>query len=264
MRVLLLFLFVLAGSSRALDSQSLWQEATMAYEGRDFQQAAAAFDSLQQAGYGGFELYYNSGNAWFKSGEAGRAILNWERARQIEPRDRNVLANLDLARTALVDRFEEPVRLPIWDVLDRFFAALPQALPAWLLLFLLLPFSLLIGRLLYLWRRGKPLPSRYLIVMTALPVLATVLLLVMHDRWQHSQDKAVILDARVECYAAPVKGAQVLFDLHAGSMLTVSRSSKDMNGEVWHELELPDGRRAWCRASQAERIMQDLSSSKEP
>lgn len=263
MKFLLLFLLLFTGSARALDSQQVWQSAMDAYQGQNFRQAAAAFDSLQAAGYGGFELYYNSGNAWFKSGELGRAILNWERSRQLEPRDRNVLTNLELARTRLVDRFEEAVRLPLWDVLDRIFAAVPQALPAWLLLLTVLPFALLAGRALYQWRRGRKMPSSYLMVMTLLPALAAGLFLVMHDRWQHAQDRAVILDARVECYAAPVKGAQVLFDLHAGSMLTLSRSSQDMNGESWHELELPDGRRAWCRASQAERIRQAVTSSKE-
>ena len=48
------------------------------------------------------ELHYNLGNAWFRLGELGPAILHYERARRSMPRDDDLAANLALA--ALADR----------------------------------------------------------------------------------------------------------------------------------------------------------------
>ena len=43
-------------------------------------------------------VLYNLGNAWFRQGEPGRAILNYERALALQPRHPDATANLTLAR----------------------------------------------------------------------------------------------------------------------------------------------------------------------
>ncbi len=51
-------------------------------------------------------LFYNLGNAYYKQGDHGRAILNYRRAQQLAPRDPDIEANLALARAQAVDQFE--------------------------------------------------------------------------------------------------------------------------------------------------------------
>jgi tetratricopeptide (TPR) repeat protein len=55
-------------------------------------------------------LLYNLGNACFKAGRLGEAILYYERAARLAPRDEDIQDNLALARLAAVDRFIEPPR----------------------------------------------------------------------------------------------------------------------------------------------------------
>src|SRR5262249_18396747 len=54
-------------------------------------------------------LYFNVGNAWFKAGDVGRAILDWERARRLVPGDPDLLANLGWARSVAGTGEEPPV-----------------------------------------------------------------------------------------------------------------------------------------------------------
>lgn len=52
----------------------------------------------------GFEsgpLYYNLGNAYFKQGSLGKAILNYLRARRLIPRDVDLNSNLNYARSLI-------------------------------------------------------------------------------------------------------------------------------------------------------------------
>ena len=44
-------------------------------------------------------VYFNLGNAWFKAGQFGRAICAWRRAQELAPRDPDVRANLQFARS---------------------------------------------------------------------------------------------------------------------------------------------------------------------
>src|SRR4030095_11244035 len=67
------------------------------YEAGDYAAAAKAFHD-HAAGEVSPGLFYNLGNAEFKGGHLGRAILAWERARTLDPGSRNTKANLHFAR----------------------------------------------------------------------------------------------------------------------------------------------------------------------
>ena len=69
------------------------------YEGGHYEQAARSYQQLVDKGYGDPVLYYNLGNAYFKDGDTGRAILNYLRAERLSPRDGDIRANLDFARS---------------------------------------------------------------------------------------------------------------------------------------------------------------------
>lgn len=99
----------LRGSPRAaaVDARALLESATRAFEAGDFPTAAAAYESLRVAGFGGRDLLYNLGNAYYKSGDIGHAIANYERALLLDPRDRDLIENLELARDACVDKRPE-------------------------------------------------------------------------------------------------------------------------------------------------------------
>lgn len=78
----------------AADAPPAFREAAVLYDQGQFDQAVARYESLLAAGVRSANLYFNLGNAHFKAGHLGRAILNYERAHQLEPRDRDVDGNL--------------------------------------------------------------------------------------------------------------------------------------------------------------------------
>lgn len=52
------------------------------------------------------KLYYNLGNAYFLSGDIGRAILNYRRAEMLDKTDTNIQKNLAFARSRRIDKVE--------------------------------------------------------------------------------------------------------------------------------------------------------------
>ena len=80
--------------------------ANQLYESSRFGDAALAYEQLVDQGYRDARFYYNLGNAYFKEGDLGRAVLSYVRAKQLAPRDQDVDANLEIARAqtrALLD-----------------------------------------------------------------------------------------------------------------------------------------------------------------
>lgn len=82
----------------AEDSTAAFDAANILYAEGKFTEAAGAYERILGAGYVSPALYFNLGNAFFKSGQIGRAIAAYRRAEQLSPRDPDLRANLQFAR----------------------------------------------------------------------------------------------------------------------------------------------------------------------
>ena len=102
-----LFLWSMSGvSAQEPPATDLMAEVSDRYERGEFTEAVQQYEDLITSGYRDTALYYNLGNAYLESGDLGRAILNYLRAEELSPRNPNVRANLDLARSMTLDRIE--------------------------------------------------------------------------------------------------------------------------------------------------------------
>ena len=74
----------------------------------DYREAAQTLESILTDGYRNGAVYYNLGNAYFRAGEYGRAILNYRKAKPYRPHDPYLAANLNQALAAAPGRLAEP------------------------------------------------------------------------------------------------------------------------------------------------------------
>jgi len=125
-RVLLPLMLMLAGLSQDLGAsprrsteaapappQKVIEEAGAAYEAGRWEEAKSLYENLLADEGAGASLCYNLGNCWFKLGRRGMAVLWYERARRLAPRDPDVRFNLKVARQGLDSEDFSP-----WDTLD--------------------------------------------------------------------------------------------------------------------------------------------------
>ena len=112
-RLILLLVLCCCGSdlSRAGDVPSAFEQANKLYEQGKFSEAAAAYEKLIASERVSPALYFNFGNALFKSGRIGRAILNYRLGEQLAPRDPDIRANLRFARNQVSGA---DARSPTW------------------------------------------------------------------------------------------------------------------------------------------------------
>ncbi|MFH1154586.1 MAG: BatD family protein [Pseudomonadota bacterium] len=92
------------GAAHADDSATVYLEAIKAYKEDHFKDAAEKFQQVINTGIVNGELCYNLGNALLKSGDTGRAILWYERAKKLIPLDPDLSFNLNYATRLLVDK----------------------------------------------------------------------------------------------------------------------------------------------------------------
>jgi hypothetical protein len=62
---------------------------------------------IEKGGIRNGRIFYNIGNAYFRMGELGRAILNYKRAALYMPNNENLRQNLEYARSRRLNKIEE-------------------------------------------------------------------------------------------------------------------------------------------------------------
>ena len=95
--LLLLVCAVLVPAAQ-VEAAVTFDEANRAFAEGRFKEAAKDYEALiAQKGYSA-QVLFNLGNAYFRDGQVGAAILNYERAQLLAPNDPDVVANLNFAR----------------------------------------------------------------------------------------------------------------------------------------------------------------------
>ncbi|MDP6923180.1 MAG: tetratricopeptide repeat protein [Candidatus Scalindua sp.] len=68
-----------------------------------FEQAVSLYEQLLESGFINGQIYYNLGNAYYRLGAPGKAIMYYRRAEELLPRDADIKANINLLKRDFVD-----------------------------------------------------------------------------------------------------------------------------------------------------------------
>jgi len=107
-KVYFLLLMMMLGSL-ALFGQpdtELFEQGNKAFMDQEYTVAVEKYEKLIQTGNVAAEVYYNLGNAYYKTGNIASSILNYERALRLNPSDDDITYNLRIAYLATIDKIE--------------------------------------------------------------------------------------------------------------------------------------------------------------
>jgi type IV secretory pathway VirB2 component (pilin) len=87
-----------AGPARAEPQAATFDDANRAFAEGHYAAAVAGFEALARTHGWSAPLLYDLANAYAQAGRVGRAVLSYERARLLAPRDADIVANLAYVR----------------------------------------------------------------------------------------------------------------------------------------------------------------------
>src|SRR5215471_10617379 len=91
-------LAIFLATSAFAQSDAEFTKANQAYAQGHFKEAVAGYEALVRSGQWSANLFYDLGNAYFRAGDFGHAILNYERALALERHHPEATANIQIAR----------------------------------------------------------------------------------------------------------------------------------------------------------------------
>lgn len=239
----LIFVCVTAGAQGAREEAAdLFARGKAAYSDAKYAEAIDAFQKTIDTGYPSGNVYFNLGNAFFRFGETGKAILNYERARLLIPRDQDLRFNLRFAKARVSSA---SYKENMFDVLAGKFAGYwSEAELVWACVFVLLMLAVLhVWGLFFNWPR-KATGLWLCVGAIGFLIFASGLLIKRSCR----NDAIIITNAKV--YFEPRDNATVYFSVGEGERVTFARREKD-----WVKIERKDGKMGWLKAGVLEKII---------
>jgi hypothetical protein len=202
----------LVRAASAAENPSAFDQANQAFAEGKPAEAARRFERLTTTQGYSAPVLFNLANAQLKAGEPGMAILNYERARWLAPRDPDIAANLRLAQehTQAPLAAGWPLRFADWFTVNAWAVLGAGSL---LVLAATLPLALLLQR-----QRPVLRLARIVAVATLLGSLAAIA-----ARWGEL-NRAVVVAKEAPARIAPVTVGSALFTLQEGTMVSIVKS----------------------------------------
>ncbi len=259
-----------AGAQTGTDSPAnRFARANAAYEAGDYAGAIDDYTRVIEAGVVTPQLFYNLGNAHFKDGSVGRAVLWYERARRLAPRDPDLRDNLDLTRSLLRDK-QLVATQPRWR----------RALLAWhrdtttgesVAVASALYVLVCILGVLFVFRESDWFARAYARLSLLSPgrllgldktqdvgvAMAVVLLVggafatsaVSKVRAQERRSQGVVVAEEVSVFSGPSRDASLQFKVHEGTRVSVRDARPG-----WVRVDLPGDLSGWVDEASLDRI----------
>lgn len=241
MKKILFALFVMFSATAFADERTqLWSKANDLYSMGEYQEALNNYSEIERGGYHSYKLYYNMGNAYYKLGETGEAILYYERALKLNPAGEDAAKNLQIAKLQTLDKIENLPEfiLSTWikDIRNlnssNSWAYIAVALLV-ITLFLLLAFK-------FAPTTGQ---RKFAFVVACLTLLFTIVSVVFSANLRaaaNSEDSGIVMVPVSNVKSAPNSTGNNLFILHEGTKIEILEEAGQ-----WCRIEIADGRQGW-------------------
>lgn len=241
----LFILFAAGERAFAQSSQQVFNAANDLYQKHQYDSSLTLYRKLIAGGFDNAELYYNAGNAGFKSGRLGYAIYYFEKALQRSPGNKVIQHNLSIAKQQATDKIDQAPTL--------FFIRWWHQL-----LHLHSPNGWMTGSLVFFWlvvfftgwrllrrRSLTPAPrwTKWGIVVAA--VLFSLYLSGAAGTWYQRTHHlfAVIVKTDEPLKTAPDDSSPDMLIVHEGLKVRILDSVT-----TWRKIKLTDGKEGWVQA----------------
>ena len=232
-----------------MGQEDLIAKGDSAYKQELYTDAISLYETVLNQGYESASLYYNLGNAYFNINILSSAILNYERAKMLDPGDPDIEFNLNIANSMITDKIE--VVPEIFYV--RWWKSLRSSanLHTWTI-------AGIIAFVLFVICTGIFFLSRALFMRkfafwsgVILFLLSVALFFMTYTKYdiESKHLEAIVFDPTITVKSSPSQLGKDLFVIHEGTKVFIIEQIND-----WCNIRIANGSDGWLPAASIKRI----------
>tara|TARA_B100000427_G_scaffold285355_1_gene258770 strand:+ start:200 stop:958 length:759 start_codon:yes stop_codon:yes gene_type:complete len=245
--VIILFLFVNELSAvNKLDS--VFNNSNELYNSNMFQDALDGYVSLLDQDISNKVLYYNIGNCYYKLDKLGYARVSYEKAKLYDPSDKDILHNLQVVESKLIDEIIAIPEFFIINIVKEINSIFSASQWGYVFLFALYLNVLLVILFLFSFSLEMKVNILRSLFLSVIFFLITTFFLF----YSNSSDKymdGVLVDDNTYVKTAPSLSSSDYFIIHEGLKFQIIDTVDD-----WSRILLTDGKDGWIKNSTFQKI----------
>ena len=249
MKKVIQILFILLIPAGAFAQDSLLVKANKLYASREYSQAIEIYQEILNGDKESAEVYYNLGNAYYKTEKYTQAIINYERAKLLAPNDEDIQFNLDLANQHVVDAINPLPKVFFirwWNNFTNRFSSDEWAKISVTAFIMML---VLAGFFFFSSTASVKKVSFWLGIIVLAFSIFSFNFAARQKKRMTEHKFAIITQSSVTVKSSPSENGTDLFLIHEGLKVEIT----DTLG-TWQEIRLADGNQGWLQENNIEKI----------
>ena len=247
---MLLLLLALVMSQANVYAEMTKASADNEYSKGNYQAAIKKYEQLLKKTPSA-ELYYNLGNAYYRTDNIPKAIIAYEKAQRLMPGNADIAHNLSVARSKTIDKMQpqqETFIVAGWNAFVNMFNTNTWAIISIgsLLIIVLLTLTYLFADMVILRQLG----FYGAIVLLVIFIISNICAYSQLKRLKSDND-AIIIQSACNVKKSPEAKAADAAIIHEGTHITITDETID----GWYEVLLDDGTEGWITDDAVERII---------
>lgn len=247
--ILSCLVFFISITSNANENTAIFDTANALYSRGNYEKAIEQYENLVHKDLISFELYFNLGNAYYKTDNIGLAILNYERAKKLKSSEEDLIANLKLANQKTEDKIDAAPQLFLTEWKNGIVHIFSEK--GWsVLCILLFSFSLLLFGL-FILSYNNSLKKLGFWGGSLLFIFSIITFFVAQQKYELTinSSEAIITSPTTTVSGAPNEKGTKLFILHEGTKVNITAEEGD-----WTEIKIANGNVGWIKTDYLQKI----------
>jgi tetratricopeptide (TPR) repeat protein len=240
----LIFILSISFCLKTFGQDSLFIQANNKYSEGIYEGAISLYDSILSSGVESSELFYNTGNCYYKQQDWANAIWHYEKSLKLNSKNKNALHNLQITQLKIIDQIESIPQLFYQKWWQNIISSLSTN--TWQILAILCIWGILIIQLI---RKLKKFNTRYLLNFLSLLTVILFYITYYSHQEKHTKNEAIIFSSTVVVNSAPTNNSTNLFSLHSGTKIEIVEHIGN-----WINIILANGNSGWIKESECKML----------
>ncbi len=225
-----------------------FDKANQEYRNENYENAAKLYESVLDQGKHSVDLYFNLGNTYYKLNQLAPSIYYYEKGLQLDPKNKDILNNIQYAQQATVDAIKIKKTSKIKALSKNFLQIL--SFNTWAVLAIICSIIAAAMFLIYYFTK-KPILKRIWFIGSLFFIVSMLFtLLLSYNSFKLSDTNyAIVWDNEVEVRDAPTSSSTRLYYLHEGTKVSITYEEDN-----WARIMLTDGNEGWIQKQQLKKL----------
>ncbi len=243
--LLLITFYLLLGAANAQDSKSLFQTANSYYQNKQYDEAEKMYLLLLKKDKNNANAHFNLGNTYFHLQQYAEAVLNFEKAKKLQPDNKTIQHNIDLTNNKLFSKIEFSKEFFVTKQIKNSVQA--KSSKSWSTYMLFALWFGIILMCIYFFTTNK-FAFRIGLVASLCSLLFAYFTYTAFKN-EHQQNFAIVMQQNAYIKSAPVESMNAATAVQTGIKVEVIDNDKN-----WRKVKLPNGKMGWIELTQIDLI----------